>query len=364
MELARPVVVLHSKGREVISPGTILERDEIRRLERWGIKHVYVHADSHSSTKGAAIFNESIRMLAKQTYEDAVVSLAKLAQNMLMGKDCDIEQVVRTITSIIEVITLEESILQFLSRIKMQDEYIYRHGVDVCVTSLMISRFMGYTESDLYKLGVACLLHDIGLLDTDREKWDASILFSEAEGIKEHPLLGANLAKKIPGISEDTLKIIAQHHEFRDGTGYPAEIKNLEIHPLARVAAICDAYMTLVSPYDTDYAISPHEAMIAVVDPAFQRFDPRVMRAFVNVMTIYPSGTLVRLSNDSAAIVVSGNKDHPLRPCLLVIFENGDKPVKPFRLDLCSLKHQELFIESVLSPDTFGDAVDRILTAV
>lgn len=360
MLLAKPVVVLHAKGRELMQPGFMLEKSHIRRLGQWGIEHIFIETYD-SDDEEDALFSESIRFLAKQTYEDAINSLTRISKNLISEEGCDIELVTRTITQILEVISLEQDLLSLLSRIKESDEYIYQHNVDVCVNALILGRAMDLSSIELQELGTACLLHDLGLTAYKKQKWDNSLITRAPENIRKHPLRSREMAKEIRGISKDALDIIVQHHEYIDGSGYPNMLKGGGIHPLARISAVAEAYNTLISPCENANRIDPHEAMVRIVDPKYQRFDPKVLRIFISNMAIYPAGTFVELNNTMRAVVIASNRDNPLRPRILVLYESETKPVKPFHVDLSDMEYHEWYIEKVLSSANIMKSIEHLV---
>lgn len=360
MILAKPVVVLHANGRELMSPGVMLEKPHIKRLGQWGIEHIYIETVEEGEGEGV-IFSESIRFLAKQTYEDAISSLARVSKNLLSDESCEISQVTRTITQILEVISLEHGMLSLLSKIKKSDEYLYQHNVDVCVTSLIIGRERNLNDSQLQDLGTACLLHDLGLSAYKQQKWDNSMITKEPMNIRKHPVRSCDMARTIHGISETTLKIILQHHEYMDGSGYPEGLKGDDIHPLARICAVAEAYNTLITPYEKEEKVDPHQAMALIADPKFKRFDPAVLRTFIGNIAVYPAGTFVQLNNGMRAVVITSNKNNPLRPRILVIYENETETVKPFHVDLSDGNYNDWYIEKVLSSNSMVASVEQLI---
>jgi HD-GYP domain-containing protein (c-di-GMP phosphodiesterase class II) len=360
MILAKPVVVLHINGRELMSPGMMLEKPHLKRLGQWGIEHIYVETEESGAQEGA-FFNESIRFLAKQTYEDAIISLARVSKNLLTQESCEISQISHTITQILEVMSLEHGMLSLLSKIKKSDEYLYQHNVDVCVTALILGRERDLTEEQIRDLGAACLLHDLGLSAYKKQKWDNSMLTREPTNIRKHPIRSCDMAKTIDGISETALRIILQHHEYTDGTGYPEGLKGDRIHPLAKICAVAEAFNTLVAPYGKESRIDPHQAMAQIADPQFKRFDPAVLRAFIGSIAVYPAGTFVQVSNGMRAVVITSNKNNPLRPRILVIYENEKDAVRPFHVDLSESGYNDWYIEKVLPSDNMMGSVEQLI---
>lgn len=359
MVLAKPVVVLHAQGRELMQPGFMIDSKNIKRFAQWGIENIYVEGDDENYK--TEVFSEAIRFLAKQTYEDAITSLTKLSRNLVDRENTEVGQVTKSISQILDVISLEESLLSLLSKIKESEEYIYQHNVDVCVTALIIGRAMDVTGDDLLLLGSGCLLHDLGLTRYQKDKWDNSMLNEPPANIRKHPEIGKEIASAIKGIDPKVLDIIHHHHEYMDGSGYPSGLKGDEIGVLARITAISEAYNSLILPYNGTKKILPHKAMSIIMDPKQKKFDPAVMRAFMGNMALYPSGTFVQLSNNMRGVVVSSNRNNPLRPKLLVLYEDVKKPVKPFYVDLNDNQHKSWYIDEVVDSENIVQSIEHLV---
>ena len=159
-------------------------------------------------------------------------------------------------------------------------EEAYFHGLNVSILSMMLAKDLGFTRSQSQLLGVGALLHDVGLADvpprTHRPP-EARTHHPERNLRELHCDYGVRLGKQI-GLPEPVLRIIAQHHELADGSGYPRRLKGDQIDPLARLVALVNYYDNLCNPGDLAKALTPHEALVADVRPAPQQFDARPCR--------------------------------------------------------------------------------------
>lgn len=359
MILAKPVTVLHTTGRELMQAGFMLQKRHIKKLNQWGIEYVYI--ETYDEDPIDFVFSESIRFLAKQTYEDAIVSLTRMSKTLMTTGECDLGDAGKTVSQIMDVIAMEQGLLSLLSKLKESDEYIYQHCVDVCVVSLVLARAMDYTSDELQMIGIAALLHDIGLIKYKKKYWDNSLIMRVPQSIRKHPAMSREIACRIMGIEDRILDIIEQHHEYMDGTGYPAGLSGEDIDPLAGILCISEVYCTMVSPLEPGDAINPHEAVSIILDPRYNRFSPAVMRAFIGNMSIYPAGTFLQMNNFVRGVVLSSNKDKPMRPKVLVLFDGDNKPVKPFPVDLSDPKYSDWFIEKVIPGQDITGAIGRLL---
>ena len=84
---------------------------------------------------------------------------------------------------------------------------------------------------------------------------------AELQIIHMHPKFGVEIAVKAGGFPEPALRIIFQHHERMDGTGYPMRLQGPKITVPARIAAIADLYDNMVNNPDQSRAVTPYQAM-------------------------------------------------------------------------------------------------------
>jgi putative nucleotidyltransferase with HDIG domain len=143
------------------------------------------------------------------------------------------------------------------------------HSVDVSFYSLLLAGSL--KEHKVYRLGeeqleslcLGSLLHDIGkkLIEQKILEKNTPLTKDEFNTVKQHPALGVEIASHANEFNEDTLNVIAQHHEQWEGGGYPGNLSLQQITPLARIVGIADSFdaLTTVKPYRP--AFSPFDAL-------------------------------------------------------------------------------------------------------
>ena len=168
-------------------------------------------------------------------------------------------------------------------------------------------------------LGVGALLHDIGLADIpDRIARPRHELTAPERHLRElHCDYGVRIGRQI-GLPDPVLRIIAQHHELADGSGYPKGLKGEQIDPAARIVSLVNYYDNLCNPADLAKAMTPHEALSLMFAQRRAKFDARALQVMIRCLGVYPPGSVVRLSNDALALVSSVNPQRPLRPWVTV----------------------------------------------
>ena len=193
------------------------------------------------------------------------------------------------------------------------------HALNVTVIALLMGRVFGFSEDDMLDLGVGALLHDVGKLELPDRVRHADLPLSprELQAYREHVGLGVALGQRM-GLSEGALAVVAQHHEMADGSGFPARLNLDRMATGARIVSLINRYDNLCNPAQVAAALTPHEALSLIFSQTRTKFDAAMLNAFIRMMGVYPPGSLVQLTDDRYATVVSCNSSRPLKPRVLV----------------------------------------------
>ncbi len=218
---------------------------------------------------------------------------------------------------------------------KCGGEEAYFHGLNVSILSMMLAKSLDLDADQARILGTGALLHDIGQINIpDRvlRKDPDAYTRPERELYASHVEYGVSIGKQLQ-LAPEALAIIAQHHEMADRSGYPRGIGLEAITPLARVVALANAYDKLCNPVMPNQAMTPHEALSFIFARRKDKFDVRVLQLLIRALGVYPPGSIVKLSDDSVAMVISVNPQKALRPWVLVYDAGVPKHEAPM-LDL------------------------------
>ncbi|MGB9824732.1 MAG: HD-GYP domain-containing protein [Candidatus Hydrothermia bacterium] len=260
---------------------------------------------------------------------------------------------------LIDTLKTSESLLLGLTVVKNYDDFLYNHSVNTAVLSLSLGVRIGLKSKELLKLGQAALLHDIGMVDIPRDILKKETLLTEDEWsmIKTHPISGVKITMDLMGLSEESAQVllaILEHQKGFDGSGYPEFIKNSKISLFARIIQIADFYDAVTTPkFHNPVPMSPAEAIAYLVKHAGKLFDPLLSKYFVNLLGVYPLGTLVFLSTGEWGLVIGQPQDPEKihKPLVLIIKNSEGKDIPHKTLDL---SQSEIEIVRADSPWKFG----------
>jgi HD-GYP domain-containing protein (c-di-GMP phosphodiesterase class II) len=227
------------------------------------------------------------------------------------------------------------------------------HALNVMTLSMLVGKAAELTEGELADLALGALAHDAG-----KDKVPSHILKNanrkkhEEDFYRQHVQFGLTFAQESGVFSRRALAVIADHHEALDGSGFPSGKSQLDVG--ARIVGMVNRYDRLCSPEaEHAEALMPTEALAQMYRTESNRFDPRLLALMIKMLGVFPPGTLVRLSDDSIALVVAPGKDS-LRPTVLVYAPQLNKDSAP-TLDLSS--DTPLRIKTALKPSALAPKV-------
>jgi HD-GYP domain-containing protein (c-di-GMP phosphodiesterase class II) len=178
---------------------------------------------------------------------------------------------------------------------------------------------MGHDGLQTLEIGMAGMLHDVGLYAMDSKYHQPIELLNEAERweYRKHPQFSILCLSDVD-LPKSVLFAIEQVHEQFDGSGYPYGVKGRRIQIYARILNVVDAYLELTSTMPHRQAIVPHDALGLMLHQASRgMFDPQVMRAFLSIETLFPLGSMVELNSGEIAQVIRRPRSGFASPVLL-----------------------------------------------
>ena len=168
--------------------------------------------------------------------------------------------------------------------LETRDSETHGHSERVVTYSLRLGREYGLTSAEMKALEFGSLLHDIGKIGVPDSILRKPGKLTEEEWVRmrEHPLHGQQILRGIQFL-EGAARVVAQHHEKWDGTGYPFGMRYEEIDICARIFSVADAFDAITS--DRVYRRGkPYQAAAQELDDwAGRQFDPKVVEAFHRV---------------------------------------------------------------------------------
>ena len=191
-------------------------------------------------------------------------------------------------------------------------------AVDIATISMIIARNLGMSSKDVYNIGIAGLLHDMGKSKIPSEVLNKPARLTDEEFaiMKQHSELGYNILKEKKEFHGAISLAVLQHHEKMNGTGYPFGYASDKIVPYAKILSIADVYDALVTerPYKKSFS---QRTAVEMIMSMTAELDITAMRSFMESVILYPVDTTVSLSNGEQARVVENKPNAVLRPTVV-----------------------------------------------
>ncbi len=309
MTLAKPVFNLN--GKKLLEKDYILDEKMIIRLRNSGAKRLWVTDDSNLLLK---------ELVPQKIFQEAVEELEAVQAKIARGKAFDPSYINEIARELVEQVINNEKPFAEMVRIKLKENSILEHMVDVSLLSIMTAKALGMDKLEMRFLGLAGLLHDIGKVFIPSEilAKPAKLNDSEMKQVQKHPQIGFDILCNIEGINKHTLDVTLQHHERLDGSGYPLGLRDKQIQRYSRIVAIADIYTAIIRERVYRPRFPVYEAGELLWSQAGPKLDRDLASVFLRQVVALPLRSTVKLNNGLIGQVVYQNSDFPTRPIVNV----------------------------------------------
>ncbi|MFQ1952380.1 HD-GYP domain-containing protein [Aeromonas veronii] len=232
-------------------------------------------------------------------------------------------------------------------------DILLQHSLNVAFIAMLMARELGMNPIELEETGLAGLIHDIGELKIPSQITQKRGDLSKAEQnfLNMHPQYGLEMLTQLNAFEPKIRQVAHLHHERLDGSGYPLGIKGGEIPPLARLIGLVDFYDELLHPRNSGNPAAPSQAISQLYKLSQKKFDQNLVKLLVKVLGVYPPGSLVKLSDESIALVLSTEPTMPLKPKILPYI----KAQRPEAVAMIDLREDERIIIGVLKQEELDE---------
>lgn len=253
--------------------------------------------------------------------------LVALVRELINSKKIDkprIENILDKIVNIFLQKPFNELLLYMYSISK--DNYIIGHIANCVILSIGFAVSLGFKKEEVLDVGLVAFCHDFGMMEyTELFQKALQLTPAENEVIRQHPLKSADMFR--PYFSEKIINGILDIHECVNGGGYPKGKTGTEISLLAKVVSICDVYEALSHPRSFRKEFIPYECMKTVIKKKDTLFDKRVVKKFLEFMSIFPIGSLVYINTEETGMVIKSNLGFPTR-CIVRVLLNAKREIE------------------------------------
>lgn len=269
--------------------------------------------------------NEALRKereIASREYRNAIESIRDVFWSIRRPQTTGYRRLLRVAARLLALIQTGNQSLLALTARSTAGNYLYGHSVNVCILSLRLGAGLGLPEDEMLLLGIAALLHDLGMLDHLHLALEGRMLDArERASLRRHPRGGRRFLQHIQDIQEGARRTLTETMSHRGKANAP-------LH--ARVIGLCDAYEAMSHPRNWRRAITAHQALTTIAREHAEEFGAGLVRELLLQLSLYPPGSFVELSTGDIACVTAANRGLPTRPVVeLLATPDGKRHAPP-----------------------------------
>ena len=347
-KLAIPIYLSVGDGYNLLlREGTFLSKPIITRLLDYGYEYVYIEDDSLTGIELESLIPSNILISALSSIERFYVKVAAAIapQGKKIGYvDAEIEKHIRLLKTIsIDELKnmamllagdiLSNNFKKYGSTLQLPYHFtLPAHVLRTSLISLLLAKELGCERKALELLAFAGFLHDIGLMALGLPVGNLWRFYfdSETKNWKYHPALGKSILDYFEDVSDDVKNLILKHHEYRDGSGYPQNLKIRSAHTIQDLKASEQKWtlgevLTVANDLDqfswniTTGAVDDRSfALMKLVAGKNTKYHPQVVQMVERMVEPFPLGSMVgivkfsgkRYSNLNAVVVRINENDY------------------------------------------------------
>lgn len=335
-----------------IFQGFILRTEKQIDVMKKYCKHVFVDPEkedrveaaahvggSAASIRGTTVYKDSSSLdvelpLARSAISNTTSVLRQISRDVEVGGVVDGAKVRQAASDITESVVRNPDAATLLVQLQEKSGETFNRAIHVSVMMSIFGRFLQLPRDSIEKLGLLGLLQDSGKLKLPTALLEKREPLSAEETAlyQTHVDHSVEILSKTPGLPNDLPGLASLHHENFDGSGYPRGLRGVAIALPGMIAAIVDAFDTLVAPPPQGKHMSPSNALNVIYKGRGTQFQSALVEQFIQCVGVYPVGSAVELNTGEVGIVIAQNPLRRLQPRVMVVKDAKGYENKPYKM--------------------------------
>lgn len=253
-------------------------------------------------------------------YAESLALTERTFDDVASGKGVNLMTVREVVELLIRKVASSSAALGQILAVKLYENLTYCHSVNVATLSLLIGRQLGFDAPATSALAEAALLHDIGKTRIPLEvlRKPGALDKRERRLMESHTVYGAEILLEVEGLRPLTPTVALEHHRGVVGNGYP-DLGEAVPHLLSQIVSVADIYEAMTGARSYQDPATPEQACLVLARIAGSKLNTALVKAFVNAISFFPLGSVVRTDRDELGIVIRTNGSEPLHPVIALL---------------------------------------------
>jgi putative nucleotidyltransferase with HDIG domain len=254
-------------------------------------------------------------------YAESLALTEQTFDDVASGRGMNLMTVREIVELLVRKVAGSSAALGQILAVKLYENLTYCHSVNVATLSLLIGRQLGFDAAMTSALGEAALLHDIGKTRIPLEvlRKPGALDKRERKMMEAHTTFGAEILVEVGGLQPLTPTVALEHHRSITAGGYPEVEEGAVPHYLSQIVSVADIYEAITGARSYQDPGTPDQACLVLARLAGTKLNTALVKAFVNVVTFFPLGSVVRTDRDEVGVVVRTNPTEPLHPVIALM---------------------------------------------
>ncbi len=258
-----------------------------------------------------------------QLYQRATVLVLESIHRAEKDQPPDVEEGKRMVQQMDDLISKDSGLL-LAAMDRIQAFAVSTHCVNVAILGVRIARSLNYSDEGKMKVGLAALLHEIGVVKLSRRMVHERGKVDQE--VRNRPVYSAEILEKLGSEYDWLVQTVRQVYEREDGTGFPLGIKGQDIREEAKILGIVDVLEACIHERPYRRAMTGYQLFHELTSGANQRFASRIVKALLKCFSLYPYNEYVLLNTGEIGKVIEVSETNLLRPKLKMLFDVKGEP--------------------------------------
>lgn len=332
--------------------GFILRSEKQIEVMRKFCKHVFVDPEKEDKTeveghvgltaaniRGTTVYKDVASLdvelpRARSAITQTTTVLREITRDVQVGGSIDGAKVRQAASDVTESVVRNPDAATLLVQLQEKSGESFNRAIHVSVMMSIFGRFLQLPRESIEQLGLLGLLQDAGKLKLPTALLNKreALTPEEMAVYQTHVDHSVEILSNTPGLPDDLPGHASLHHEHFDGSGYPRGLRGTAIALPGMIAAIVDAFDTLIAPPPQGKHMSPSNALNLIYKGRGTQFPPALVEQFIQCVGVYPVGSAVELNTGEVGIVTAQNPLRRLQPRVMVVKDAKGYEIRPYKM--------------------------------